>query len=306
MYQKTIARQVSFTGIGLHLGKKVNVTIRPANVDHGIVFLRTDTPEPVEIKADAASVVDTKFATTLGYNGAKISTVEHLLAAFMGLGIDNALVEIDSSEVPIMDGSASPFVYLLKTAGIRVQKKPKKFLVIKRVIRVSDGDKRVILAPFKGLKITYTVDFDHPLIANQSYSAEFCNGTFEREISRARTFGFLKDVEILKANGLAKGGSLDNAIVVGDFRIINDDGLRFPDEFVRHKILDSIGDLSLLGVPVIGHLIAYKSGHSLNYRLMKKVISNKKNWKLIEVCNEEFERYNVPSFELLKQVPASA
>ncbi|MEW6615388.1 MAG: UDP-3-O-acyl-N-acetylglucosamine deacetylase [Thermodesulfobacteriota bacterium] len=306
MYQKTIARQISFTGIGLHLGKKVNVTIRPANVDHGIIFLRTDTPEPVEIKANAASVVDTKFATTLGYNGVKISTVEHLLAAFMGLGIDNVLVEIDSSEVPIMDGSASPFVYLLKTAGIRAQKKPKKFLVIKRVIKVSDGDKRVILAPFKGLKITYTVDFDHPLIANQSYSAKFCNGTFEREISRARTFGFLKDVEVLKANGLAKGGSLDNAIVVGDFRIINEDGLRFHDEFVRHKILDSIGDLSLLGVPVIGHLIAYKSGHSLNYRLMKKVISNKKNWKLIEVYNEEFDRYNVPSFELLKQVPASA
>ncbi|MFH2011397.1 MAG: UDP-3-O-acyl-N-acetylglucosamine deacetylase [Pseudomonadota bacterium] len=306
MFQKTIARQVSFTGIGLHLGKKVNVTIRPADVDHGIVFLRTDTPEPVEIKADAASVVDTKFATTLGYNGAKVSTVEHLLAAFMGLGIDNALVEIDSSEVPIMDGSASPFVYLLKTAGIKAQKKPKKFLVIKKLIKVSDGDKKAVLAPFKGLKVTYTVDFNHPLIANQYYSAEFYNGTFEREISRARTFGFLKDVEVLKANGLAKGGSLDNAIVVGDFRIINDDGLRFPDEFVRHKILDSIGDLSLLGVPVLGHLIAYKSGHSLNYELMKKVISNKKNWKLIEVCDEEFDRYNVSSFELLKQVPASA
>lgn len=305
MDQRTIARQVSFTGIGLHLGKKVNVTIRPANADHGIVFLRTDTPKPVEIKADAASVVDTRFATTIGYNGAKVSTVEHLLAAFMGLGIDNALVEIDSSEVPIMDGSASPFVYLLKTAGIISQKKPKKFLVIKRTIRVSDGDKRVILAPFKGLKITYTVDFDHPLIANQSYSAEFCNGTFEREISRARTFGFLKDVEVLKANGLAKGGSLDNAIVVGDFRILNEDGLRFHDEFVRHKILDSIGDLSLLGVPVIGHLIAYKSGHSLNYRLMEKVISNQKNWKLMEVCEKEFERHNVPSFELLKQVSAS-
>ncbi|MFH1624702.1 MAG: UDP-3-O-acyl-N-acetylglucosamine deacetylase, partial [Pseudomonadota bacterium] len=181
--------------------------------------------------------------------------------------------------------------------------KAKKFLVVRRTVRISCGDKRVILAPFKGLRITYTVDFDHPLITNQSYAMEFSDGVFEREISRARTFGFLKDVEILKANGLAKGGSLDNAIVLGDFRVINEDGLRFPDEFVRHKILDSIGDLSLLGVPVIGHLIAYKSGHSLNYRLMRKVVANPKNWKLIEVSDEEFGRYKVPSFGILEKLP---
>lgn len=304
MYQRTIARPINFTGMGLHLGKKVNVTIRPADVDKGVVFIRTDIPDRIEIKADVANVIDTQFATTLGYNGVKISTVEHLLAAFMGLGIDNALIEIDSSEVPIMDGSASPFVYLLRSAGIESQNKLKKFLVIKKPIKVSEGDKKTVLAPFRGLKVTYTVDFEHHLISNQSYAVEFSNGVFERKICRARTFGFLKDVEVLRANGLAKGGSLDNTIVLGDFRIINEDGLRFPDEFVRHKILDSVGDLSLLGVPVIGHFIAYKSGHTLNHRLMKKVISSKKSWKLEEFSVEEFEKYRVPSFASMERVPA--
>jgi len=304
MYQRTVARPISFTGIGLHLGKKVNVTIRPAEVDTGIVFLRTDLPDPIEIKADVANVIHTKFATTLGSNGAKISTVEHLLAAFIGLGIDNARIDIDSPEVPIMDGSASPFVYLLRSVGKKVQNKPKRFLVIRRPIKVCDGDKSAVLAPFKGLKITYTVDFNHHIIANQSYDMEFSNGNFEREICRARTFGFLKDVEVLKANGLAKGGSLDNTIVLGDFRVLNKDGLRFPDEFVRHKILDSIGDLSLLGVPVVGHLIAHKSGHSLNHRLIKKVLSSKKNWKLAAANDESILKLRVPAFGLLGEVPA--
>jgi len=301
MLQRTIARPISFTGMGLHLGKKVNVTIKPSDVGNGISFIRTDVPNPVEIKADAANVMDTQFATTLGCNGVKISTVEHLLAAFVGLGIDNAVVEIDSSEVPIMDGSASPFVYLLRSAGVKVQNGPKKFLVIKKAIRVSDGDKKTILAPFKGLKITYTVDFEHHLISNQSFAVEFSNGNFESEICRARTFGFLKDVENLRANGLAKGGSLDNTIVIGDFRVLNEDGLRFPDEFVRHKILDAIGDLSLLGVPVIGHLIAYKSGHTLNHSLMKKVISSEKSWKIVELSHEESEKHALPSFLQLER-----
>lgn len=304
MYQRTIARSISFTGIGLHLGKKVSVTIRPADVDNGIIFIRTDLPEPVTIKADVANVVDTQFATTLGDNGVKISTVEHLLAAFVGLGIDNALIDIDSPEVPIMDGSASPFVYLLRSAGTKIQNKFKKFLVIKRAIRVSDGDKNITLTPFKGLKITYTVDFDHHIISNQSYVMEFCDGVFEREICRARTFGFLKEVEVLRANGLAKGGSLDNSIVLGDFRVLNEDGLRFPDEFVRHKILDSIGDLSLLGAPVIGHLKAYKSGHALNHKLIKKIVSSQKSWRLLEASDEGIETYKVPCFGLLGKVPA--
>lgn len=304
MYQRTLARPISFTGIGLHLGSKVNVTIRPADADNGIVFVRTDLPDHVEIKADVENVVDTKFATTLGHNGAKISTVEHLLAAFLGLGIDNAIIEIDSSEVPIMDGSASPFVYLLRTAGIKVQNRFKRFLVIKKPIKVSDGDKKVILAPLKGLKITYTVEFDHHLISRQSCAMEFSNGVFEREICRARTFGFLKEIEVLRANGFAKGGSLDNSIVLGDFRVLNEDGLRFPDEFVRHKILDSIGDLSLLGVPVIGHLIAYKSGHALNHKLIKKVVSNRKSWRLVKAADEVAETCQVPSFGLLGEVPA--
>ena len=303
MYQRTIAKPISFTGIGLHLGDKISVTIKPGDVDTGIVFIRTDISEPVEIKADVSNVVSTQFATTLGCNGVQISTVEHLLAAFMGLGIDNARIEIDSSEIPILDGSASPFIYLLRNAGITVQNGFKKFIIIKKPIRVSEGDKKVSLVPYKGLKISYTVDFNHHIISNQSFSMEFSNGCFEREICRARTFGFLKDVDGLKANGLAQGGSLDNTIVVGDYRIINEDGLRFPDEFVRHKILDSIGDLSLLGIPIVGHLIAFKSGHTLNHRLMKKVISSKKCWKKVEVCDEEFERYKIPSFGLLEMVP---
>ena len=304
MYQRTIARPISFTGIGLHSGEEINVTIRPGDENTGIVFLRTDLPIPIEIKANVENVVSTQFATTLGHNGARISTVEHLLAAFMGLGIDNARIEIDSSEVPIMDGSASPFIYLLRNAGTVVQNRYKRFLIIKKPMRITDGDKRAALVPFRGLKISYTVDFNHHIISNQSFSMELSNGFFEREICRARTFGFLKDVEGLKANGLAKGGSLDNTIVVGNYRILNEDGLRFPDEFVRHKILDSIGDLSLLGVPVVGHLIAYKSGHTLNHELMNKVISSEKSWKIVEVCDEEFERYRVPLFGKLRSVPA--
>jgi UDP-3-O-[3-hydroxymyristoyl] N-acetylglucosamine deacetylase len=304
MYQRTIKRPIRFMGIGLHLGEKVNVTIRPAPVDNGIVFIRTDLEKPVKIKADFSNVIDTQFATTLGNNGVKISTVEHLMAAFMGLGIDNAIIEVDSTEIPIMDGSASPFVYLLRNAGIEIQNKSKKFFVIKRPISVTNGDKKATLTPYKGLKISCAVDFNHPLITNQSYGMKFSNGTFEKEICRARTFGFFKDIDALWENGLAKGGSLDNVVILGDSRVMNESGLRFPDEFVRHKILDSIGDLSLLGAPVIGHLIAYKSGHQLNHELMQKVFSNQKNWGVIESFDEEFKKYNIPSFGILSELPA--
>ncbi len=305
-FQRTIAESVSCTGIGLHTGRKVNLTIKPAPVDSGINFFRIDLPKPIAIMAGISSVLDTRFATTIGKEGVKVSTVEHLLAAFYGLGIDNARVELDSSEVPIMDGSAAPFVYLLQSANIREQEKPKKFMVIKKPVRVSDGDRKVSLLPSRELKISYTIDFNHPLIRSQSYRAAFSNLSFGREISRARTFGFLQEVNQLRSQGLALGGSLDNAIVIGNFTILNEEGLRFSDEFVRHKILDSLGDLSLLQMPVIGHLVAHKSGHSLNYRLMKKLIMRRGAWKVLRLSHPQpiaESKLKLPAFATLKKFP---
>ena len=305
-FQRTIAEPVSCTGIGLHTGRKVNLTIRPAQVDSGITFVRTDLPKPVSIMAGISSVLDTRFATTIGKEGVKVSTVEHLLAAFYGLGIDNARVELDSSEVPIMDGSAAPFIYLIRSANIKEQEMPKKFMVIKKPVRVSDGDRKVSLLPSRQLKISYTIDFNHPLIRSQSYRANLSDLSFAREISRARTFGFLQEVNQLRSQGLALGGSLDNAIVIGNFRILNEEGLRFPDEFVRHKILDSLGDLSLLQMPEIGHLVAHKSGHSLNYRLMKKLIMTKGAWKVLQLSRPQpltESKLKLPAFAALKKLP---
>ena len=305
--QRTLSDEVGCTGIGLHSGQKVKINIRPAPTDTGIRFIRTDLDKRPMVKAHFKNVVDTTLATTIGFNGSKVSTIEHLMAAFFGLGIDNAIVELDGPEVPIMDGSAAPFVFLIKSAGISEQKNPKRFIVIKRPFKVNDGNRSVAIYPSKDLRISYMIDFEHPLLRNQRYELAFSGRDFAREISSARTFGFLKDVETLKENGFAKGGSLDNAIVVDDFRIINEDGLRFKDEFVRHKILDFIGDLSIIGSPVIGHFVVKKSGHFLNQHMLKKLIKSKRHWKVLSFKTPEECAGNsvkIPAFGVLDPVTA--
>jgi UDP-3-O-[3-hydroxymyristoyl] N-acetylglucosamine deacetylase len=287
LFQVTVSNIISCSGIGLHTGIPCNLTIRPAEPDTGIVFVRQDLPQKTRIKAHVDNVIDTTLATTLGQDGAKVSTVEHLMAAFAGLGIDNAEVDLDAPEVPIMDGSSEPFNTLLKTAGLKRQEKAKKFVIIKRPVTVTDGDRQVTLLPGNDFKISYTIDFKNPLISNQYYLIQISNGNFEREICRARTFGFLKEYELLKAKGLARGGSLENAVVIDESRVMNEGGLRFADEFVRHKILDSIGDLWLLGAQVIGHFIGYKSGHTLNHKLIHKLMNHRDWWELLESVNEE-------------------
>ncbi len=291
--QRTIQKVVSCQGVGLHTGSPVTLTLRPAAPNHGIVFVRTDLPRPVSIPALAAYVVDTSLATTLGRDGVRIGTVEHLMAALSGLGVDNVRVEVDGPEVPIMDGSAAPFAYLITSAGIRVQDEPKSFLVLKKPVTVHDGDKEATLTPSSRFRIHCTIDFKHPLICDQTYELEFSDRSFSREISRARTFGFLRDVEMLKKVGLARGGSLDNAIVVDEFSILNPDGLRFPDEFVRHKILDAMGDVALFGRPLIGNLKVNKGGHALNHKLVQKVLADESNYVVVRARTRDVERLDL-------------
>lgn len=291
--QRTLKESISTQGIGLHSGAPVNLTFRPAPANHGIVFVRTDLDRPVTIPALAENVVDTSLATTLGKDGVRIGTVEHLMAALAGLGIDNVRIELDGPEVPIMDGSAAPFAYLVKTAGIRVQDEPKSFIVIKKPVTVNDGDKEATFAPASRFRVDCTIDFKHPLISDQSISFEFSDRNFSREVARARTFGFLRDVEMLKKMGLARGGGLENAIVVDEFSILNPDGLRFPDEFARHKLLDAIGDVSLFGRPVIGALRVLKSGHALNHKLVTKVLSDPSNYVVVRAHRREVERLDL-------------
>jgi len=285
------------------------MVIRPAGVDEGIVFVRTDLPARNKIKADVHNVVDTTLATTIGSNGVTVSTVEHLMSAFNGMGVDNALVEIDASELPIMDGSAQPFVELLKNVGTRSQGKVKKLLVVKNKVAVSDGVGTAMFVPSAEFEITYDIEFNHKDIGSQSYHFKFSDVSYEEEIGAARTFGFLRDVEYLQARGLALGGSLKNAIVLDENRIINKEGLRFPDEFVRHKILDSIGDLALLGIPIIGHFVASKSGHHLNNLLLKELLLRKECWALVDNFSKEKTSLNreslrVPSFHVLDSAPS--
>lgn len=277
-YQQTINTPISCGGIGLHTGKRANLTLKPAESDYGIRFVRVDLPGMPVIEAKNSQVVDTRLATSLGLNGYRVYTVEHLLSALAGMGIDNASIEIDSSEVPIMDGSAAHFTSLLQGAGLKAQKNRKKFIKINRPVTAQEGDKYIRLLPDDEFKVSYTIEFDHPLLQNQFYTLVVKNKTFLEEISRARTFGFLKDVETLKQNGFAKGGSLENAVVIDNQGVLNEEGLRYKDEFVRHKILDLIGDLSLVGKPILGHIIAYKSGHTLNFALIKKLLSEKENY----------------------------
>jgi UDP-3-O-[3-hydroxymyristoyl] N-acetylglucosamine deacetylase len=259
-------------GVGLHSGRPVSLRLLPAPADTGIRFIRTDLRHPVEIPARSEYVVDTTLNTTLGRDGARIGTVEHLLAALYGLGVDNVRVELNGPEVPILDGSAAPFVRLIEQVGVREQKARRKVAVVRRAVSVTEGDKEVRLTPAASFSIHCAIDFQHPLITHQRYGLDVNARTFVREIAHARTFGFAREVEALRQRGLALGGSLDNAIVVDDFHILNPGGLRFPDEFVRHKILDAIGDLSLIGMPVIGQLHAQKSGHALNQRLVSRMI----------------------------------
>ncbi|MBI5892847.1 MAG: UDP-3-O-acyl-N-acetylglucosamine deacetylase [Deltaproteobacteria bacterium] len=276
--QRTLKGVAACSGIGLHSGKKVNIRILPVDEDSGITFVRTDISGRPAIKAISENVVDTRLATTLGNGRVTISTVEHLLAAFYGLGIDNAVVEVDSCEIPIMDGSSAHFVNLIQSTGIEFQKKDKKFIVIKKPIKVRDGRKVALLLPSKSFKITYSISFEHPFLKNQSLSTIYSESLFKNEICDARTFGFLKEVEWLRSQGLAIGASLENAIAIGDTKIINKECMKYHDEFVRHKILDCIGDMSLLGANIIGHIMASRSGHCLNQKLVKKVIESPSRW----------------------------
>ncbi len=274
IYQRTLKNSISATGVGLHTGKKVYLTLRPAEPDTGIRFRRVDFQEPVIIPASPAYVGDTTLSTTLVSGEVRISTVEHLLSAFAGLGIDNALIDINTSEVPIMDGSAGPFVFLLQSAGVQEQNQPKRFIRIKQPLRVESEDKWAEFRPFHGFKVSFTIDFEHPAFAEHSRTAvmNFSMTTFVKEVSRARTFGFMKDIDRLRQSNLALGGSLDNAIVIDDDKILNEEGLRCADEFVKHKILDAIGDLYLLGHGLIGEFVGYKSGHNLNNQLLDTLL----------------------------------
>jgi UDP-3-O-[3-hydroxymyristoyl] N-acetylglucosamine deacetylase len=285
--QRTLKNVIRATGVGLHTGEKVFLTLRPAAADTGIVFRRVYLPEPVDIPATAENVGNTQLSTTLEKDGVEISTVEHLLSAFAGLGIDNAYVDVSAPEVPIMDGSAGPFVFLIQSAGVEEQNALKKFIRIKESVEVRDGDKFARFEPFEGFKVSFGIDFDHPVFTEdtQFSSIDFSSTSFVKEVSRARTFGFLREIEMLREKNLALGGSMDNAIVVDDYRVLNDDGLRYEDEFVKHKILDAIGDLYLLGHSLIGAFYGYKSGHALNNRLLNKLVATPEAWE--EVTFEE-------------------
>lgn len=282
--QRTLKNVIRATGVGLHSGEKVFMTLRPAAADTGIIFRRIDLPSPVEVKAQAHLVGQTQLCTVLvDENNIKIKTTEHLLAALAGLGIDNAYIDLSSEEVPIMDGSAGPFVFLVQSAGIEEQNAAKRFIRIKKTVEVRDGDKWARFEPFDGFKIGFTIDFKHPAFKRSASSVEidFSTTSFVKEVSRARTFGFMKDLEYMRDRNLALGGSLDNAIVLDEYRVINDDGLRFDDEFVRHKILDAIGDLYLLGHSVIGAYHAHKSGHGLNNQLLRALQAEPSAWEVL-------------------------
>ena len=279
--QRTLKNTIRATGVGLHSGDKVYLTLRPAAVDTGIVFRRVDLDPPVDIRATPENVGETQLSTTLVEGDARVATVEHLLSALAGLGIDNCYVDLSAAEVPIMDGSAGPFVFLLQSAGIAEQNAHKRFIRIKKKVEVRDGDKWARFTPYEGFKVGFEIDFDHPVFKRHRQIAEidFSSTSFVKEVSRARTFGFMRDIEFLRERNLALGGSLDNAIVVDDFRILNEDGLRYEDEFVKHKILDAIGDLYLLGHSLIGAFSGYKSGHALNNHLLRTLLADEAAWE---------------------------
>ena len=290
--QRTLKNVIRATGVGLHTGEKVYLTLRPAPVNTGIVFRRIDLDPAVEVLARPEHVGDTRLSTTLVKGDVRVSTVEHLLSAMAGLGIDNACVDLSAAEVPIMDGSAGPFVFLIQSAGIEEQRSPKRYIRIKRKVRVQDGDKWARFEPFDGFKVAFSIEFDHPAFHESSNRAtvDFSTTSFVKEVSRARTFGFMRDLERLRDNDLALGGNLDNAIVVDDYRVLNEDGLRYEDEFVKHKVLDAIGDLYLLGHSLIGSFVGHKSGHELNNRLLRTLLADQAAWEMV-------------TFEEVAQVP---
>lgn len=281
--QRTLKSLIRATGVGVHTGHKVFMVLRPAPVDSGIVFCRTDLPGNPAVKAHALNVSETRLATVIEGNGARVSTVEHLMSAFAGLGIDNAYVDLSAEEVPIMDGSAGPFVFLLQSAGIEEQAKAKRYLRVKKTVEIRDGDKSVRLAPFEGFKLGFSIDFNHPVFASSASEVEidFATVSFVKEVSRARTFGFTHEVEMLRERGLGRGGSLDNAIVIDDFRVLNADGLRYEDEFVKHKALDAVGDLYMLGHPLIGAFYGHKSGHALNNQLLRALLADEAAYEMV-------------------------
>ncbi|MBW2441257.1 MAG: UDP-3-O-acyl-N-acetylglucosamine deacetylase [Deltaproteobacteria bacterium] len=278
IFQRTLTKAVGCSGIGLHSGKTVNLTLKPAPVNHGIKFVRKDLPDNPCIPARFNCVVDTSLATVIGSDGVIVSTIEHLMACLAGLSIDNVIVELDSYEVPVMDGSAGPFTRMILDAGIQELEAPRHFFILKEPIELEEDDKFVGAYPDDTFKITCHIDFEHPLIRNQSYTIEVVDRIFESEISSARTFGFLHEVEYMKSYGLARGGSLDNAVVVDEKGVLNEEGLRFEDEFVRHKLLDCVGDFSLLGMPILGHIITRKSGHAFNHAFLERFFQQKPSW----------------------------
>ncbi len=301
--QRTLKNTIRATGVGLHSGDKVYLTLHPAEPNSGIQFRRVDLDEPVIIDAIPKNVGETMLSTTLVKDGIKVATIEHLLSALAGLGIDNAIIDVSAAEVPIMDGSAGPFVFLLQSAGVAEQDSPKQYIRIKKSIRVEDGDKWAAFEPFDGFKVTFTIDFDHPAFPDHLKTSvmDFSSTTFVKEVSRARTFGFMKDIEFLRENNLALGGSLDNAIVVDDDKVINEDGLRYADEFVKHKILDAIGDLYLLGHSLIGEFKGFKSGHALNNKLLLALLENEDAWEKVS-----FENDNDAPIAFMLSIPSSA
>ena len=291
--QRTLKSLISTTGVGLHTGQKIRMVLRPAQPDTGVVFRRVDLNPIADIPARAESVGETRLSSCLVSGGAKVYTVEHLMSALSGLGIDNVFVDLDGPEVPIMDGSAAPFAFLIQAAGIEEQSAPKRFVRIKKRVEVAEGDKWARLEPFDGYRLSFSIVFNHPVIekSNQSVSIDFAETSYLKEIARARTFGFMQDVEQLREDGLALGGGLDNAVVLDEYRVLNAEGLRFSDEFIRHKVLDAIGDLYLIGKPILGAFSAHKSGHALNNRLLRELISRPDAWE-------------VASFERAEEAPA--
>jgi UDP-3-O-[3-hydroxymyristoyl] N-acetylglucosamine deacetylase len=289
--QRTLKNTIRATGVGLHSGEKVYLTLKPAPVDHGIVFRRVDLEPIVDIQAKATNVGETTMSTTLVQDGVRVDTVEHLLSAMAGLGIDNAIVELSAQEVPIMDGSAGPFVFLIQSAGIAEQSKAKRFIRIKKKVEVREGDKVASFVPYNGFKVTFEIEFDHPAFKQsaQKASLDFSSTSFVKEVSRARTFGFMKDIEFLRSKNLALGGSVNNAIVVDEYRVVNEDGLRYEDEFVKHKILDAVGDLYLLGHSLMGEFVGFKSGHGLNNKLLRELELQTDAWEFVE-----YEEENAP------------
>lgn len=299
--QRTLNKVTTISGIGLHSGARINLTMRPATANTGIIFHRTDGEQVVDIKACSANVVDTRMATVLGAQGMTVSTIEHFMSALAAFGIDNLHVDIDGPEVPVLDGSAAQFVREIQQAGVRTLDSSRKFVAIRKPLEIIEGEKRISIIPSRFFRISFDIAFDHPAISVQNYSMKFSTETFCKEIASARTFGFLHEVEYLKANGLARGGSLENAVVIDENGVMNPEGLRYQDEFVRHKILDSFGDFSLLGSPLLGHIRAFKAGHDLNAKMVRMIEDNPSHWAYVEFSEQalkEAKRFNSKSFAI--------